>query len=126
MKIYRHSIWILLFALASHILLRSIPISIENDKDVYPEKASFSAIPYYFGDAEHTANGSLPTSGGNTIVFAKLKSQTGFSHHHCLSVTPSKNPEISNIIIVNSSSKTLLRFFSSSWYQVFGLRKIII
>jgi hypothetical protein len=118
--------WILFLALASHIFLRFIPISIENRIDAEQGKAYFSSIPYYFGDAEHVANGSLPPAGGNTIVFAKLKSQTGFSHHHLLNVITSKNPEVSNIFIVNASSKTLLRFFATSWYQVFGLRKIII
>jgi hypothetical protein len=126
MKLFRNSIWILFLALASHIFLRSIPVHIDNFQNVNQEDASFSETPYYFGDAEHAANGSLPTSGGNSLIFAKLKPQTECSHNHLMNVKKKKNPEVSNVLIYNSSSKILLGFFSSSWYQVFGLRKIII
>jgi hypothetical protein len=71
-------------------------------------------------------NCSSPTAGGNIFAMAKTKSQHGASHHNHFCNLIFNNLYSSPFLTCSYFEKTLLDFYSSGWYQVFGLRKIII
>ncbi|MDR2970830.1 MAG: hypothetical protein LBU83_02705 [Bacteroidales bacterium] len=126
MKKYRNTIGIILFALAGNFLLRLFPISVNFSNEDYSSETVFSAAPYFFGDAEQSINQSSPTISGYLLTTTKTKSQNGFSHNNHFCNLIFKNQYSSHFFISNYFEKTLLSFFFSSWFQVFGLRKIII
>ena len=126
MKIFKNTIWIFIFAYGCNILLRSLYIPIDFSQEDYSRETAFSATPYFFGDAEHSLHLSSSSSGGNIIAYSKNKSQNGTPHQHLFGNFHFKSLPASNFLTHNRASKTFLDFFSSSWYKVFGLRKIII
>jgi len=126
MKIFRNTIGITLFAIVCNILLRAFPIQIPFSQEDYQGETSFLPAPFLYGDAEHSFSYSSQTANGNSIIYSKNKSQNGVSFHSHFCNLLYKKSNTPHLLILNFSSKTLLRFFTSSWYQVFGLRKIII
>jgi len=126
MKIYRNTIGIILFVWICNILLRALPVQIPFSQEDYQGEPSFLPAPFLYGDAEHSFSYSSQTANGNNITYYKNKSQNGVSFHSHFCNLLYKNSNTPHLLILSFSSKTLLRFFTSSWYQVFGLKKIII